>query len=64
MTKLPTCFAGFVKFVGVLDEHVLVPDLYVGVHLDENSKYFVCLICALSLSQVLPNPTDFEIETY
>ena len=49
MTKLPTCFAGFVKFVGVLDEHVLVPDLYVGVHLDENSKYFVCLICALSL---------------
>lgn len=31
---------GTVKWVGVLDEDAIAPELYVGVRLDDNSKYF------------------------
>ena len=30
---------GTVKWVGVLDEDTIAPELYVGVRLDDNSKY-------------------------
>lgn len=32
------CIAGTVKWVGVLDEDTIAPELYVGVRLDDNSK--------------------------
>jgi len=35
---VPSVQTGTVKWVGVLDEDTIAPELYVGVRLDDNSK--------------------------
>ena len=42
--KIVDFFAGVVKYVGTLDDNFVAPDLYVGIHLDENSKYYTCTL--------------------
>jgi hypothetical protein len=36
-------FAGTVKFVGVIDDNAIAPNLYVGVKLDDNGMIFLIL---------------------
>jgi hypothetical protein len=55
-----------VRFVGLLDEDMIAPEVYVGVQLDENSKYwrFVTITAGLhyGIKHVKPELFQGSIE--
>lgn len=39
MTNNRSKFAGVVKYVGILDDNLVAPKCYVGVHLDDQGRH-------------------------